>query len=138
MLAAISLNDSGHVGNLVRPRLGGSDRQVAVRERNGGVANVVDRSRDRAGKEEAPDHRDRRRRREHGEDLHVVAHVEHDPAGEENDGERETDGEGSEPHELQAHRRERSQPQGEDQPDAERDQCDAMPHARSSGQGTNR
>ena len=52
--------------------------------------------------------------------LHVIAHVEHDPAGEEHGAERQHDGEQREPRELQANRGQKLEEQGHDQADAER------------------
>ncbi len=57
------------------------------------------------------------RGRRDGEDLDVVAHVEHDPAGEEDDEEREQDREQGEPDQLEPHRREHPQPQRRDKGD---------------------
>ena len=79
---------------------------------------------DAVREEEAGEHRGRRRRARHGQDLDVVAHVEHDPAGEEHGAERQHDCEQREPGELQADRGEKLEEQGHDQADPERGRRD--------------
>ena len=55
-----------------------------------------------------------------GEDLHVVAHVERDPAGQEHGRERQADRERGEARELEAQAREEPQEQDGHEADAER------------------
>ena len=64
---------------------------------------------DRPREHERGDHRGERRSGRDRQDLHVLAHVEHHPAGEQHGAERQQDGEERQPGELQAHGREKPQ-----------------------------
>ena len=106
-LAAISLNETARSRDLRRAAARAPappGRRAASARR--GVADAVDRVRDRTGEHERRDDRDGRGRRRDGEELHVVAHVEHHPAGQEHRGERQADREEREPGELQPDARE--------------------------------
>ena len=93
------------------------------------------RAGDRAAEHERWRRRRRRPRRGDGEDLDVVAHVEHDPAREQHDGERQQDGEQREPGQLQPDRREEPEPDGRGEADREGDERD---DEREPDHGTNR
>ena len=109
-LAAISLNDAARSATSAGPDSGARTREVAGRERA-----PTRRARDRrsctierartspATTATAADAAD------DGEDLHVVAHVERDPAGEQHRGERQADRERGEPGELEPQAREEAQ-----------------------------
>ena len=115
---------SRQVGELGRAALGGARAQVAGGQRGRGDAEPVDARGDLAGQQERGDHRGGRGRGRNGEDLHVVAHVEHDPAGEQDGSEGQDDGEEGEPDELHAERGEEAQPERDHQPDHERRERD--------------
>ena len=74
--------------------------------------------------EQRHDERGRRRGRGHREDLHVVAHVEHDPAGQKDCGQRQQDREQREPGELEPDGRQLAQQERDDEPDGQRAQRD--------------
>ena len=106
------------LGELARARLVGARGEVAGRERaSRRRAAAGSRLRSSAASEQRGADRDGRRRRRDGEDLHVVAHVEHRPAGEEDGGERQRHGEQREAGELQ---RARSASSAERERDARR------------------
>ena len=90
---------------LARTAVGSARAEIAGRELLGGVAEPVDAPRDRGAEAERGRDGCGRGRGGHREDLHVVAHVEHHPAGQEHGEERDHDGEQREPGELEAHRR---------------------------------
>src|SRR5262249_1564318 len=71
-------------------------------------AEALDRPQQPAGEQQRPDNGRQRRRRRDGEDLHVVVHVEHHPAGGEYGYERQAHGEQRERGGLQAQRRQRA------------------------------
>ena len=114
----------GQVRYLGRPGLGRSHREVAAGESCGGVADALDRAHDRMCEHEPRDDRDGRRRRRDGENLHVVAHVERNPAGQENRSEREADRERCEPRQLQPEARQQAQQQHGQEADCEGEQTD--------------
>ena len=93
--------------------------QIAGGERPGGCADTSERGRDGAGEHErSEDGRGSRPGRD-GENLHVGAHVEHDPAREQDGGERHADRDERKPDELQRDRRRPAQEEGEDEPRGE-------------------
>jgi len=79
---------------------------------------------DRARDDERCDDRRQRGGRRHGEDLHVVAHVEHDPSRQQHGSERKQHGEEGQPDELEPDGRKQPKQIGERKPDGERRQCD--------------
>ena len=93
------------------------DSNADVRRR---AAQELERSDDPAGKQERAHHGRQRRGGRHGEDLHVVVHVEHDPAGRQDGAEGQHDREQGESHQLEPHRRQEPQPEGRHEPDCER------------------
>jgi hypothetical protein len=101
---------------LGRSALGRPRAQIASREGRGGGAQPVDLGGDRPRQEQTGDDGRGRRGGRYGQDLHVVAHVEHDPAGEEDGAERQDDGEERQADELE--------PDGREQAQSE---CDAQP-----------
>jgi hypothetical protein len=120
---------------LARAALGGPNREVAARERGGRAAEPVDPVHDRAGDGERRDDGRCCGGRGHGEDLHVVAHVEHDPAGQEHGEERQHDREQREAGDLEPHGGQAAQRQGGDEPSRERRRGD---RERQPDHGTNR
>ena len=81
------------------------------------VSDAADRVRDRACEHESGDYRCARRTGGDGEDLRVCAHVEHDPAGEQDGGERNADRDEGEAGELEPDGRGGAQCERDDQPD---------------------
>ena len=100
--------------------MGRTDTEVAAREAAGGVANGVDRVDDRAAQPQAGEDGDRSGGRRHGEDLLVVAHVEHHPAGQQDDSQRQADGERRQPGDLQADGGQRAERDRQDEADGKR------------------
>ena len=101
---AISLKLRAELGKLARAAGGRARAEVAGGELGRRAAEAVERAEDPAGEEQRGDDGGERRGGGDGEDLRVVFHVEHHPAGGEHRGERQHDGEQREPGELEAHR----------------------------------
>ena len=120
----ISLKRRGELRDLGRPILRRPSLEVATGEVDRRVPHPVERVGDRRATTKRGDERRERGRRGHGENLHVVAHVEHDPAGQQHRAERQQHGEHGEAGELQPHRGQPAQAIGEDEPDGERRESD--------------
>ena len=101
--------------------------EVAARELGCCPREPLDRPLDRPRDHERGDERDGGRCGADGEDLHVVAHLEHHPAGREHHDEREADGEDREPDEPQAEGRQRTQRERDREADGERRERDDEP-----------
>ncbi len=95
--------------DLRRTVLGRAGGEVAGRKLGRSVSEPRDGLLDRARDHECGGERHGRRGGADSEDLHVVAHVEHHPAGREHDDEREADREHGEPDEPKTQGRERAQ-----------------------------
>jgi hypothetical protein len=104
--------------------LGRARGEVAGGEGGGRRPEPVDSARDQAREEQRRDHRGRGGRGRDGQDLDVVAHVEHDPSGQEDGRERQHDGEEGEPGELRANSGKNAESESDDQADRERGQRD--------------
>jgi hypothetical protein len=115
---------AGELGQLTWAALVGPHGEVARGDGARGVAQTPDPGRGRGRQEERSADCDRRGRRRDGEDLHVVAHVEHDPAGEEDARERERHREQGEAGQLRPDAREQTEREREDAPDEERGERD--------------
>ena len=118
------LNERASSASSRGPSLVGARGEVAGRDRARGVPQPPDPRRDRGREQERGADRDRRGRGCDGEDLHVVAHVEHGPAGEEDDRERQRHGEEREARELRPDAREQAEREREAAPDEERGERD--------------
>ena len=126
---------SAHLRELASALLGCTGGEIAGGELCGGCAQPLEWLHDPAGEQQRPDDGGQRRSRRDGEDLGVVVHVEHDPAGGQNPAEGEDDREECEPGELQADGRQQPEQKRRDDPDgdgAEREED------RDLGHGVNR
>ena len=103
--AAISLKERASSASSAGPLSGARAVQVTAGESCGGIPQAVDADGDRPGDEQRGDHGRRGRGGRDGQDLHVVAHVEHDPAREQDDCEGENDCEKGEAGELKPNTR---------------------------------
>ena len=108
------------LGELTRASLGCARAEVAGGERRRCGAKAVDAACDRRREHERRRDGRRRRRRRDGEDLDVVAHVEHHPAREQHGEQRQHDREQREAGQLQAHAGEEAERERRRQPDRER------------------
>ena len=108
------------LGELTRAAFGCARAEITRGERGGGGAKTVDASRDRRRKHERRRHGRRRRGCRDGEDLDVVAHVEHHPAREQHGEQRQDDREQGESGQLQAHAGEEAERERRRQSDCER------------------
>ena len=115
--SAISLNDRASAGELLRAVLARAHGEVAGCDLRGGGAEAPDRPGEVAGEQQCGEQRRRGGSDGDGEQLDVVPHVEHHPAGEEDDGERQRDGQERQGDELAADRRQEADPDDERQPD---------------------
>ena len=115
--AAISLNDRPSSASSRGPLSGARAARSPAGDAGRRGLQPFDAPRDRRPEDEPGGDGGGCRGRGDGEDLDVVAHVEHDPAGEENDEEREQDREQREPDQLEPDRREQPQPDGGDEGD---------------------
>ena len=115
---------AAEIGELARPGHGGAHAEVACRHERRRVAETVDAGGDRAAEDEAGGDGGGRSRGGDGEDLDVVAHVEHDPARQQHDGERQQDGEQRQAGQLQADGWEEAQGDRGGEPDRERGERD--------------
>ena len=92
MLSAIALNEVASCCDLGGAAVGArAPRSPAASRCASSPTRRIERG-DRAREHERRDHGGARRTGGDGEDLHVGAHVEHDPAGEQHRGERHADG----------------------------------------------
>jgi hypothetical protein len=94
---------ASELGELAGPVVRRAGREVAGSELRRGRPQAVEPARDRRAEREPDGDRPRGRAGGDLEDLQVVAHVEHDPAGHQDGGERDHDREQGEAGELQAH-----------------------------------
>ena len=113
--------------DLRRAVLRSAGGEVASRELGCRPREPLDRPLDRPRDHERGHERDGGRCGADGEDLHVVAHVEHHPSGREHDDEGEADREDGEPDEPQAQRRQRAQRERDREADGERRERDDEP-----------
>ena len=113
------------LGELARASLGCAGAEVTGGERGGGGAKPVDPPRDRCRQHERRSYGRRRGSCGDGEDLDVIAHVEHHPAREQHCEQRQNDGEQRESSQLQPHAGEK----------AERKRCSQADCKGSGGNG---
>jgi hypothetical protein len=99
---------SRQLRELGRAVLHGPRAEVTRRNRFRCVPQPVDALGDRPRNDQAPRERDRRGGRGDGQDLDVVAHVEHRPAGEEHRRKRQSHGEQRKPRQLRADARQQA------------------------------
>ena len=107
------------LGQLSRPALRGARIEVAPCELHGCLPDTIDGVGDRSRDDECGDDRGERGGCGDREDLDIVAHVEHHPAGEQHRSQREQNRQNGEAGELKPHGREQSERGGEDQTDGE-------------------
>jgi len=108
------------LAELGRSFFGRGHSEVAAGELGRRRAQAVDPAGDRPGEQQRGADRREGGGRRYGEDLHVGAHVEHDPAGQEYGGQRDGGGEEGEPRELEPHRRQHPEQQRRGEPGGER------------------
>ena len=126
---------TAELGELARPGLGRTGAEVAGRKPRGCGAQPLDAPGERRADDERGGDCGGCGRARNREDLHVVAHVEHHPAGEEDEPDGQQHGEERECDQLEPRRREQRQAERGDEADAERNRRD---REREPDHGTNR
>ena len=119
-LAAIWLNDAASSSISAGPVLGARTVRSPSGQASRSISDGVDGVNDGAAQPEPGEDGNGSRGRRDSEDLHVVAHMEHHPAGQEHGRERKADGECGEPGDLQANGGQRAKGDCQEEADAER------------------